>query len=157
MLLPVPPSNWPKSPKDQKCSGVPVDLTYVNDQSGFDPTEFLGDLLYWSYDIDSLDDFNPNNLLGCNECVGQLVLHSHGRYSESTGQAQILFGDAWINLTDESIDQLFGDIKFCCDCHMELRVCWIGQMYGLNEKLENLTNCSVRLHSGLCNPWGDDL
>ena len=51
--------------------------------------------------------------------------------------------------------KLFEGVRFCSECAIELRSCYLGRSKYLANRLALKTGCSVKLHEGLVNPYGE--
>jgi len=144
-------------PPPIEVGDTPVNITYVSDKSGYDSVEFWGNFWYSNYDLDSGDDFKPNQTLQEGQCIGSMLIIAHGGYNteQDIELAHIRFADEILEYEYDSVYKVcvkntltpsFKNIAFCKECTLELRSCQIGSATGLKEKLEKVTGCKVTLH-----------
>ncbi|MEN6457700.1 MAG: RHS repeat-associated core domain-containing protein, partial [Thermoguttaceae bacterium] len=143
----------------------PVSITYVSDRPGVDWMEAWGDFWSWNYDLDDLDCFQPNEVLKKGQCVGSILIIAHGGYSDSAGvqESELTIGNNVVTASNMKGKQLgtgivdmFKNIVFCKTCSIEIRACEIGQLAGLQAAIAKATGCTVTLHSGKVNIFGNE-
>lgn len=125
----------------------PIDITYVSQGPYFDLAEFEANLLYWNEDITTPSDFNPNKMLKCqDDCVGNLLIISHGGGNEFGGFVSWGDKELYENSDTTEISDMFKDIRFCKECVIEIRACEVGLYQELGNRISKITGCRVKTY-----------
>ena len=137
------------------------DLVYysVTPNNGKDAFEFFARLDNWwsGFAIHKKSDFRPNDKLRRCQCVSSVLVISHGGFRDEGESVYVNWGDSsyYESSSSENISKLFEGVRFCSECAIELRSCYLGRSKYLANRLALKTGCSVKLHEGLVNPYGE--
>ena len=137
------------------------DLVYysVTPNNGKDAFEFFARLDNWwsGFAIHKKSDFRPNDKLRRCQCVSSVLVISHGGFRDEGESVYVNGGDSsyYESSSSENISKLFEGVRFCSECAIELRSCYLGRSKYLANRLALKTGCSVKLHEGLVNPYGE--
>ena len=137
------------------------DLVYysVTPNNGKDAFEFFARLDNWwsGFAIHKKSDFRPNDKLRRCQCVSSVLVISHGGFRDEGESVYVNWGDSsyYESSSSENISKLFEGVRVCSGCAIELRSCYLGRSKYLANRLALKTGCSVKLHEGLVNPYGE--